>query len=286
MTKILDGKSLSRKIISEIKEKHAAIKKTRPAGLACILVGENPASKVYVSIKAKRCKEIGFKSKIIELPRETTAKTLLHCIQKLNEDPAIDGILLQQPLPTHLEPEPFLAAISPEKDVDGFHPYNQGLLAKGILSGFLPCTPKGIHRLLREYKIDLNGRHAVILGRSFVVGKPLANLLSINHSHYNATTTLMHSKSRNAKNIMLQADVLISAIGSPEIIKADMVKPGSVVIDVGISRTSEGLIGDVDYHHVAKKTSFITPVPGGVGPMTIAMLLENTYHAFCKKTHV
>jgi methylenetetrahydrofolate dehydrogenase (NADP+)/methenyltetrahydrofolate cyclohydrolase len=270
--KILDGKKMSAEIRASIKEKVLLLKeKGIVPGLAVILVGDNPASKVYVGQKEKGCLEAGFASFLHRLPGTTSQEELLALIDKLNADKTVHGILVQLPLPRQIDPDTVLAAIRPEKDVDGFHPVNIGRLVAGLPASE-PCTPKGILRLLKSTGIPLSGKEAVVIGRSNIVGKPVALMLLAE----SATVTICHSKTADLAEHARRADILVAAIGKPRFVTADMVKEGAVVIDVGINRLEEGLVGDVDYEPVAEKASWITPVPGGVGPMTIAMLLENT----------
>lgn len=270
--KILDGKKLSAEIRASVKEETARLKeKGVTPGLAVVLVGDDPASKVYVGQKEKGCLEAGFASFLHKLPPSTTEKELLALIDRLNGDGTVHGILVQLPLPGHIDPDTVLAAIKPEKDVDGFHPVNMGRLVAGMAASE-PCTPKGIMRLLKSTGIPLAGKEAVVVGRSNIVGKPVALMLLAE----SATVTVCHSKTADLADHVRRADVLVAAIGKPRFITADMVKEGAVVVDVGINRLDEGLVGDVDYGPVSEKASWITPVPGGVGPMTIAMLLENT----------
>jgi len=269
---ILDGKKLSAEIRAKIKDETAALReKGIVPGLAVILVGENPASKVYVGQKEKGCLEAGFASFLHRLPSSTTQQELLGLINRLNADASVHGILVQLPLPPQIDPDTVLAAIRPEKDVDGFHPVNIGRLSAG-LPACEPCTPKGIMRLLRTTGIPLSGKEAVVIGRSNIVGKPVALMLLAE----SATVTICHSRTKDLADHVRRADIVVAAIGKPRFVTADMVKEGVVVIDVGINRLEEGLVGDVDYAPVSEKASWITPVPGGVGPMTIAMLLENT----------
>lgn len=269
---ILDGKKLSAEIRTSIKEETARLKKKGIVpGLAVILVGDNPASKIYVGQKEKGCLEAGFASYLHRQPSSTTQGDLLDLIGRLNNDGAVHGILVQLPLPPRIDPDTILAAIRPEKDVDGFHPINIGRLAAGLPCS-APCTPKGILRLLKTTGLPLAGKEAVVIGRSNIVGKPVGMML-LSES---ATVTICHSKTDKLAEHVRRADILVAAIGKPKYITAAMVKEGAVVIDVGINRLEEGLVGDVDYGPVAEKASWITPVPGGVGPMTIAMLLENT----------
>ncbi|WP_103567286.1 bifunctional methylenetetrahydrofolate dehydrogenase/methenyltetrahydrofolate cyclohydrolase FolD [Campylobacter concisus] len=271
--KILDGKAVSLKVKESVKVRADELKKfgVEPT-LAVVLVGEDKASQTYVRAKEKACNEYGIKSVAHRLSENTTQNELLALINVLNLDDSIHGILVQLPLPKHIDTNVVLAAIDPRKDVDGFHAVNVGKLVSG-LDGFVPCTPLGVMEILKEYGIDVAGLNAVVIGRSNIVGKPMANLL-LNAS---ATVTVTHSKTKNLKEICKNADLIIAAIGKPFFLKADMVKDGAVVVDVGINRLDDGrLVGDVDFEEVAPKCSYITPVPGGVGPMTIAMLLNNT----------
>ncbi|ERJ31607.1 bifunctional methylenetetrahydrofolate dehydrogenase/methenyltetrahydrofolate cyclohydrolase FolD [Campylobacter concisus] len=271
--KILDGKAVSLKVKESVKVRADELKKfgIEPT-LAVVLVGEDKASQTYVRAKEKACNEYGIKSVAHRLSENTTQNELLALINVLNLDDSIHGILVQLPLPKHIDTNVVLAAIDPRKDVDGFHAVNVGKLVSG-LDGFVPCTPLGVMEILKEYGIDVAGLNAVVIGRSNIVGKPMANLL-LNAS---ATVTVTHSKTKNLKEICKSADLIVAAIGKPFFLKADMVKDGAVVVDVGINRLDDGrLVGDVDFDEVAPKCSYITPVPGGVGPMTIAMLLNNT----------
>jgi len=271
--KILDGKAVSLKVKESVKVRADELKKfgIEPT-LAVVLVGEDKASQTYVRAKEKACNEYGIKSVAHRLSENTTQNELLALINVLNLDDSIHGILVQLPLPKHIDTNVVLAAIDPRKDVDGFHAVNVGKLVSG-LDGFVPCTPLGVMEILKEYGIEVAGLNAVVIGRSNIVGKPMANLL-LNAS---ATVTVTHSKTKNLKEICKNADLIVAAIGRPFFLKADMVKDGAVVVDVGINRLDDGrLVGDVDFDEVAPKCSYITPVPGGVGPMTIAMLLNNT----------
>ena len=271
--KILDGKAVSLKVKESVKVRADELKKfgVEPT-LAVVLVGEDKASQTYVRAKEKACNEYGIKSVAHRLSENTTQNELLALINVLNLDDSIHGILVQLPLPKHIDTNVVLAAIDPRKDVDGFHAVNVGKLVSG-LDGFVPCTPLGVMEILKEYDIEVAGLNAVVIGRSNIVGKPMANLL-LNAS---ATVTVTHSKTKNLKEICKNADLIVAAIGKPFFLKADMVKEGAVVVDVGINRLDDGrLVGDVDFEEVAPKRSYITPVPGGVGPMTIAMLLNNT----------
>jgi len=277
MGNIIDGNKIAQEIRNEVRLKTLELRRQTGIipGLAVILVGDDPASQVYVGRKAKACAEVGFLSREYKLPAETEEKKLLKIIKKLNKDDQIHGILVQLPLPGHISTENIIAAIDPDKDVDGFHPYNVG----GLMTGtplFVPCTPRGIMELIARSGIDLKGKEAVVVGRSNIVGKPMAMLLLAQH----ATVTMCHSRTGDLPAVTRRADVLIAAVGKPHMIKADMVKEGAVVIDVGVNRLENGkLAGDVDFDNVAPKASFITPVPGGVGPMTIAMLMKNTLDA-------
>ncbi len=271
--KLINGKEISVSIREEIK---AEAEKTsvRP-GLAVILVGQDPASQVYVRNKNRACEEVGFYSEMYTLPEETKMDDLLGLIDQLNHSPQIHGILVQLPLPKHLDEEKVILAIDPSKDVDAFHPVNVGKIMIGNHS-FLPCTPAGVMELLKRSGIDVCGKECVVIGRSNIVGKPQSMLLL----HENATVTICHSRTKDLKEVCSRADVLISAVGRAKFVTPDMVKEGAVVIDVGINRDENGkLCGDVDFDSVAPKTSFITPVPGGVGPMTITMLMKNTLTA-------
>ena len=274
---ILDGKKTAAAVRENIKEQVAQLQKegkTVP-GLAVVIVGENPASKVYVGQKEKACNAAGFNSILHRLPENTTQEELLELVEKLNCDPKVHGILVQLPLPSQIDSDRVISSIVPEKDVDGFHPSNIGRLATG-LPCISPCTPKGIIYLLEEYGIEMEGKNAVIIGRSNIVGKPVAHMLM----DRNATVTICHSRTKDIAFYTRNADIIIAAVGRPRFLTADMVKDGAVVVDVGINRLEEGLVGDVDFEGLKEKVSFITPVPGGVGPMTIAMLLLNTYNQY------
>lgn len=274
MAKIINGKLLSQKVKDELKIKvnEFAAKYGRQITLAVILVGENPASQVYVKNKIKATEYVGMKSLSFYLPENSTEKDVTDAVHSLSEDKNVDGILVQLPLPKHLDENKILSLIPPEKDVDGFLAENVGKLMLGQQTT-VACTPFGVLKMLQSENIELSGKNAVVLGRSNIVGKPMAMLLL----KENCTVTICHSKTIDLKSICKNADVLIAAIGKPKFVTADMVKKGAVVIDVGINRTENGLVGDVDYEGVKEVASYITPVPGGVGPMTIAMLLENTY---------
>lgn len=244
-------------------------------GLAVVIVGNDPASRVYVNNKKKACEYVGFVSEEYALPEQTTQQELLNLVKTLNEKSEINGILVQLPLPKHLDDKAVIEAISPLKDVDAFHAVNVGKIMLGEYD-FLPCTPSGVMEMLHSYKIDVDGKNCVIIGRSNIVGKPMAMLLL----HENGTVTICHSHTKNLKEICLQADILVAAVGRPKFVTADMVKDGAVVIDVGMDRDENGkLCGDVDFENVCKKCSYITPVPGGVGPMTISTLMKNTLKA-------
>ncbi len=270
---IMDGKAVAERARLAIKAQVAKLRE-KP-GLAAVLVGENPASKVYVGIKRKTCDEVGIYSELYKLPEETTEKELLALVEKLNNSSKIHAILVQMPLPSQISEQKVLNAISLEKDVDGFSPVNIGRLVAGK-PGSVPCTPKGIIRLLDEYKVEIDGKNAVVIGRSNIVGKPVS-LLLLNR---NATVTICHSKTKNLAKQTLMADIVVAAAGKPNLLTGDMVKEGAVVIDVGINRVNGKMVGDVDFDSVRKKASLITPVPGGVGPMTIAMLMENTLERY------
>lgn len=277
MAKLIDGKLVSSKIRLEISQETAEfIQKTGiQPHLVVIIVGNDAASMTYVKNKKKACEDVGFKSTVIELPEETPEVELLEQIKELNEDLTVHGILVQLPLPKHIDEQKVIDTISVKKDVDGFHPYQVGALVSG-LPCLKPCTPSGVIELLKAYNIDMAGRHAVIVGRSHIVGKPLIQLLL----DQNATVTVCHSRTQNLAEFTKSADILIVAIGRAHFITADMVKEGAVVIDVGINRLETGkLVGDVLYDDIFEKASYITPVPGGVGPMTITMLLKNTLKA-------
>ena len=270
MATIIDGKALAAKVKESVKKEAESL--ARKPGLAVIIVGNNPASRVYVNSKRKDCEECGFLSEEYALPEETKQEELITLIQELNARPDIDGILCQLPLPDGIDEEAVLMAISPEKDVDGFHPMNMGALLVGK-EGFLPCTPYGIMEMLAEYGIDPKGKRCVVIGRSNIVGKPMALLLLQKHG----TVTICHSRTQNLGDICREADILVAAVGKLHMVTADMIKPGAVVIDVAMNRNEAGkLCGDVDYAEAEKVASAITPVPGGVGPMTRAMLMKNT----------
>jgi len=271
---LIDGKQVAHRIEHDLKKMIETF--TRPPGLAFVLVGANPASRTYVHMKKKKCIELRIFSKDKEFPETVSEREVMAHIHDLNADPSIDGILVQLPLPSHISTAHIIEAISPEKDVDGFHPMNVGKMLLGEMNGFLPCTPYGIKLLLSSYKVNVAGKHVVILGRSNIVGKPLAAILIQKAPDCNATITIAHSLTENIKELSRSADILIAALGKAHFVTHDMVKKGAVVIDVGINRLRNILVGDVDFEAVAPLTSFITPVPGGVGPMTIAMLMSNT----------
>ncbi len=271
MTNIINGKEIAQNLIDNLKKEVEKLD-TKPT-LAVIIVGSNPASKIYVKNKTKKAQEVGFNSILKELDENITKEELLTVIEKLNNDNSVNGILLQLPLPNHLDEKDFLDKISPLKDVDGFNTYNAGKLTKGEIPYAIPCTPKGIITLLELNNIEIEGKIAVVIGRSNIVGKPIANLLL----QKNATVIQAHSKTKNLKEITLMADILVSATGQAEFIKGDMIKENAVVIDVGIVKNDNGkLKGDILFNEAINKASFITPVPGGVGPMTIVTLMENT----------
>ena len=273
MANIINGKEISAAIREEIKAEVQGMS-VRP-GLAVVLVGDDPASAVYVRNKSKACAEVGIYSEVYRLPEETGREQLLGLIEQLNQSPLIHGILVQLPLPKHLDPEEVIMAIDPAKDVDAFHPVNVGKIMIGNYD-FLPCTPAGVMELLHRSGIEVSGKECVVIGRSNIVGKPQAMLLL----HENATVTVCHSKTRDLPSVCRRADILVSAVGKPKFVTADMVRNGAVVIDVGMNRDENGkLCGDVDFEPVSEKASYITPVPGGVGPMTITMLLKNTVTA-------
>jgi methylenetetrahydrofolate dehydrogenase (NADP+)/methenyltetrahydrofolate cyclohydrolase len=268
---LLDGKKIAGEIREDVARRTEELKRRGGVPGVSGILGEDPASKVYVGQKEKACRETGFKSDLLRLPETTTQAELLSLIGRLNGDPSVHGILVQLPLPAGIDPEAVIAAIDPAKDVDGFHPVNIGHLVSGV-GGMVPCTPLGIVRMLESYRIPLAGKHAVVVGRSSIVGKPLAHLLLAR----DCTVTICHSRTPDLAYFTRQADILVAAVGRPRLIKADMVKPGAVVVDVGINRLETGLVGDVDFDAVREVAGWITPVPGGVGPLTIAMLLENT----------
>ena len=281
---ILDGKQTSAKIKEEIEAQVSVMKQQnkRTPHLAAVLVGTNGASMTYVGAKVKACQLVGFESTLIELSAETTEAQLLNKIEKLNNNPEIDGFIVQLPLPKHIDEQKVLMAVDPDKDVDGFHPMNVGRLTLDLPT-FISATPYGIMELLERYEIPTSGKHVVVIGRSHIVGRPMSILMSQKRAAGNATVTIAHSRTTNLAALTKEADIIVAALGIPEFLKADMVKKGAVVIDVGITRVPDAskkrgyrIAGDVDFESVAEKASHITPVPGGVGPMTIAMLLKNT----------
>lgn len=285
MSNVIDGKAVAAAVLEECRSEVAELKsKGITPGLSVVLVGSDPASQVYVGSKARTCEDLGIYSRKIELPAETTQEELIKVVEDLNADPAIHGILVQSPLPKQINEEAVIRTIDPRKDVDGFHPENVAKLALEDSSGFVACTPAGCMRLLKEAGVETKGANAVVIGRSMIVGKPMALLLMAKGS--DATVTVAHSRSRDLPGICRQADIVIAAVGRPEMVTADWVREGAVVIDVGVNRVDDAtkkrgyrLTGDVAYGEVAPKCSAITPVPGGVGPMTIAMLMKNTLKA-------
>jgi len=282
MGEIIDGKKVSEELLGEIKLKveAAEVKYGKKPALTVILVGDNPASKVYVGSKEKKALEIGFNSTVVRLSAETTAEELSAKIKELNENDSVDAILLQLPLPKGLNGDEFVGKISPEKDVDGFHPQNLGKLMTNTNPSAVACTPLGVIKLLEKYDVEVEGKNCVVVGRSNIVGKPLAQLLL----NLNGTVIMAHSKTKNLPEVTRQADILISAVGRKNLITKDMVKQGAVVVDVGILKDENGkLFGDVDFENVKEVASLITPVPGGVGPMTIACLMSNTLDLFLKR---
>ena len=287
MAKLIDGRAIAEKVYVDLRRDIAALKsKGIMPGLAVILVGDNPASRAYVRSKDKMCRDLGLHSVKLELPGSTTESELIARVEELNRDRAIHGILVQSPPPKQIDEAAIVRALDPRKDVDGFHPENIAKLALGDPAGLVPCTPLGVQRLLIESKIDIGGAHVVILGRSMIVGKPLALLLMQKNKDADATVTVVHSRSLNLAEITRSADILIAAIGQANFVKAEHVRDGVVVVDVGINRVEDAttergyrLVGDVAFEEVSKKAAAITPVPGGVGPMTIAMLMSNTVKA-------
>jgi len=284
---LLDGQLASRAIKDALAIQVAQLKTEgkKVPHLAAVLVGNNGASETYVGAKVKACAEIGFKSTLLRLEDTISENRLLHLIEELNNDPDVDGILVQLPLPKHISDEKVINSIHPSKDVDGFHPENVGRMVQGLPT-FIPATPYGIMLLLQHYKIDTRGKHAVVVGRSNIVGRPMSILLSGNSNPGNCTVTICHSHTHNLKELCLQGDIIVAALGKPEFVTASMVKPGAIIIDVGITRVPDtskksgfALKGDVNFKEVAPLASFITPVPGGVGPMTIAALMKNTFRA-------
>ena len=288
---ILDGRKAAQAIRDELRIEVAqlAIEGKKIPHLAAVLVGNDGASQTYVAAKVKACEEVGFRSTLVTMEEDTSENRLLGQIQTLNNDPDIDGILVQLPLPKHIEEQKVINAIDLEKDVDGFHPISVGKMVQGLPT-FIPATPHGIMLLLKHYKIETKGKHAVVIGRSNIVGRPMSILLSGNSNPGNCTVTICHSQTKDLKEFCLQADILVAALGRPGFVTADMVKEGAVVIDVGITRIADPtrksgykLSGDVEYEKVAPKCSWITPVPGGVGPMTIAALMKNTFRSCMEK---
>lgn len=281
---IIDGKEFSKKILEEISNEQKEIverKNLRPAGLAVIIVGENPASQVYVRNKTRACEKVGFYSETIKLEENISENDLIKKIEELNENNKIDGILVQLPLPKHIDELKVINSIKPEKDVDGFSNVNVGKMVIGDESGFLSCTPYGIMQLLEGYEIDVDGKDVVVVGRSNIVGKPMAMMLI----QKGATVQVCNSRTKDLSKKLKKADIIVVAVGVPRMIKATDVKEGVVVIDVGINRVDGKLCGDVDYEDVAQKASYITPVPGGVGPMTIASLIKNTFISYQRKIY-
>tara|TARA_B100001564_G_scaffold73069_1_gene58098 strand:- start:333 stop:1202 length:870 start_codon:yes stop_codon:yes gene_type:complete len=287
---ILDGKKTSEDIKQEVSEEVNLIiaKGLRPPHLAAVIVGNDGASLTYVGSKVKACNRVGFDSTLIRLPNKTTQNQLLEKVEELNNDSAIDGYIVQLPLPQHINSQTILMAINPAKDVDGFHPSNFGKMALNLPT-FISATPHGIMELLKRYKVPTESKQTIVIGRSDIVGKPISILMGLKTNPGNSTVTLAHSRTSNINNLTLKSDIIISALGIPNFLKADMVKENAVVIDVGITRLKDSsekgykIVGDVDYVNVSKKCSFITPVPGGVGPMTIAMLLKNCLLAYNNK---
>ena len=287
---ILDGKKTSEDIKQEISEEVKLIvaKGLRPPRLAAVIVGNDGASLTYVGSKVKACNRVGFDSTLIRLPNKTSQNQLLEKVEELNNDSAIDGYIVQLPLPQHIDSQTILMAINPAKDVDGFHPSNFGKMALNLPT-FISATPHGIMELLKRYKVPTEAKQTIVIGRSDIVGKPISILMGLKTNPGNSTVTLAHSRTSNINSLTLKSDIIISALGIPNFLKADMVKENAVVIDVGITRLKDSsekgykIVGDVDYENVSKKCSFITPVPGGVGPMTIAMLLKNCLLAYNNK---
>lgn len=281
MAQIIDGKKVSSELLKNLKTKIDKLDK-KPA-LAVILANDNPASKIYVSSKEKHAITLGIKSCVYKFDKNVSQKELVKLIKELNQDPSINGILVQLPLFSHLNEQELLELINPIKDVDGFHPINVGRLNCGLEPFAICCTPKGIIKLLEYYNIEIEGKNALVIGRSNIVGKPTSTLLT----NKNATVTLAHSKTKNLKELTKKAEIIVSATGHPRLITADMVNKGTIIVDVGISKHENGkLMGDVDFDNVKNKASYITPVPGGVGPMTIACLMENTYELFLKQNSI
>ena len=284
---ILDGKKTSNDIKSEIAKsvKDIVAQGLRPPHLAAVIVGSDGASLTYVGSKVRACKRVGFDSTLINLPDSISETELLEKVEELNNDKNIDGYIVQLPLPKHINAQKILMAVSADKDVDGFHPTNFGKMALSLPT-FISATPFGIMELLKRYDVDTSGKHTVVIGRSDIVGRPISILMSQKSNPGNSTVTLAHSRTKNIEDLTRQADIIISALGVPNFVKADMVKDGAVIVDVGITRVADNsakgykIVGDVEYENVSQKSSYITPVPGGVGPMTIAMLLKNTLLAY------
>ena len=284
---ILDGKKTSNDIKAEIAEsvKEIVAKGLRPPHLAAVIVGDDGASLTYVGSKVRACKRVGFESTLIKLPETISENELLEKVNELNNDENIDGYIVQLPLPKHMDSQKILMAVDADKDVDGFHPTNFGKMALSLPT-FISATPFGIMELLKRYDVETSGKHTVVIGRSDIVGRPISILMSQKSNPGNSTVTLAHSRTKNIEELTKQADIIISALGVPNFVKEDMVKDGAVIVDVGITRVPDSsvkgykIVGDVDYDNVSKKSSYITPVPGGVGPMTIAMLLKNTLLAY------
>ncbi len=283
MAKIIDGKAVSARVKADVRKEADELKKQGIAiGLAVVIVGNDPASRVYVNNKKKACEEVGFESYEYALPEETSEKELLELVDKLNNDDKVNGILVQLPLPKHINENSVINSIRPDKDVDAFHPANVGHIMIGDFS-FLPCTPAGVMELIAETGVDVCGKNCVVIGRSNIVGKPMAMLLL----HKHGTVTICHSRTKNLAEICARADILVAAVGKAKFVTPDMVKEGAVVIDVGMNRNENGkLCGDVDYEACFEKAGYITPVPGGVGPMTIAMLMRNTLTAAKIKNNI
>ncbi|MEY2501265.1 MAG: methylenetetrahydrofolate dehydrogenase / methenyltetrahydrofolate cyclohydrolase [Verrucomicrobiota bacterium] len=291
MSRLIEGRAIADKVYAALRSEIRELKQAgRTPGLAVVLVGDNPASRAYVRSKDKMCRDLGLHSVKLELPADTTQDALLARVEELNRDAAIHGILVQSPPPKHIDEAAIVRAIDPAKDVDGFHPANVAKLALGDESGFVPCTPLGCQRLLIESGVEIAGAHVVVLGRSMIVGKPLALLLMRKGKGGDATVTVVHSRSRNLAEITRSADILVAAIGQPEFVRGEHVREGATVIDIGINRVDDPtvergyrLVGDVAFGEVSAKAAAITPVPGGVGPMTIAMLMANTVRA-CRQS--
>lgn len=286
---LLDGKALAQTIRSEVRERVAAIEGERKPAIALVRVGEDPASKVYVKSKVKACAECGIESRNVVMPEDTSEESVLETLTNFNQDPTVDGILLQLPVPPQINKDRAIATINPHKDVDGFHPESLGLLASGK-PRFVPCTPLGILEMIKRNGIETSGARAAVVGRSLIVGKPMSLLLSMKAEGGNATVTVCHSRTKDIAAVTRESDIIIAAMGVPHFITADMVSEGAVVIDVGINRVEDAsakkgyrIVGDVDFENVAPKCSYITPVPGGVGPMTVAMLMANTLQSFLSR---